>query len=460
VYTASAGTALIIAATTDGVLQLNYDGIVEKEQILYAIVLKYQDLHEFMDLESDWRVNLALQRGVRQAETSDRDLLLAQTDNAHSLKDLMEAQMNPGGAARRSLSRRPTSLPHVSDLERYRKEKSAILVISLGEQSWPLVRVFLNAMVNTRLRHDELPSHRPVIVLSNYSADEIAKEFVRNRVIFLQGCVSDVNNLKEAGVADVGAVVIFRDEQKETAGDVLEDYNTVYHTCLVDSLLVDLKSHAITICDLVNSESLFLAHHVAVNMYPGHVPQVKKEHKETSFEKRLKTVMPTALEETRDVLLTHPRFAAGQAFTSSDFFAIMLAKMYVFPAVIEMVEALCSPSQRNQDSFVWQVSLPGEYESKPLRELVECWLRGLDPTLSECGPCIVIGLYRMAEEDHEGVCAHSGFSVVVPDWTTILTKGDRLAVLGNGEFGARMFSQRLLFGVDPTLYATRQPMNE
>jgi len=308
--------------------------------------------------------------------------------------------------------------------------------------------VFLGAICDSRL-----PSHRPVIVLSNHEPpDELIQEFSKHRTVFLHGPVTDVVNLREAGLGDARSVVMFRDHQQEKSVSVLDDHNTLYHACRIDSLLMAFENNPSTMTDLISSESLSLLHFAATKMDRAHLQKSIKLHvgankplKASSLSSiALNWMPPTSGLDARDVLLKHPLFVSGQAFTA-DFFGDMLAKMYVFPAVIELVEAFCMPTERNQDSVVWQVACPEKWKGRTFEDLQHCWLQGEDPDLSGCGCGIVLSIFREASPNRRD--AH-GYNIILPEPSMILFNGDRLSVIAGTAFGKRMNGRQLLTGVD------------
>jgi len=141
---------------------------------------------------------------------------------------------------------------------------------------------------------------------------DIVQEFKGNRVVFLMGDVDDLSNLREAGAADVRTVVIFRNKQQTKLGNMLMDSNTIHHTCSLDSLLIDSRRDSITICDLVNSDSLNLLHSVAKDIGQKRIAFSRGTTKRdiiTMTDVAVRS-FATSSSEDADVLLMHPRFAS------------------------------------------------------------------------------------------------------------------------------------------------------
>lgn len=76
-----------------------------------------------------------------------------------------------------------------------------------------------------------------------------------------------------------------------------------------------------------------------------------------------------AEERSRESIMFHPRFAAGQIFTP-ELWGTMLGRMFYNPASIELIEALVMPASRGQHVYPWQLRVPAMYAGRPVLDLI------------------------------------------------------------------------------------------
>lgn len=115
------------------------------------------------------------------------------------------------------------------------------------------------------------------------------------------------------------------------------------------------------------------------------------------------------------------------------------------------------PSRTGQTSIVWQVTCPQQWVNRCYGELVGQWAKGEDASglLGECGPALVLAIYRCTAEGHGSANSHSnagmakpGYTITAPESTFILGSHDLLTVLAPSAFGKAAFDMDLLPGFE------------
>lgn len=377
------------------------------------------------------------------------------------------------------------------------QDPRTIALVVAGQPLWSEVIAFLAG-----LRRPHLPSSQPICVLcAEKPPKEVAAKFYGKGVVFLSGPVMNVQNLIRAGLHRAHAVVVFRGAMASTAvaegsageggarSHVLADDATILLASTIQQITTGqenadgLPNQAVF--EFASTQSVHLVERSARDLLRdtrdegvgGTNSLMKGEYGKqgalddvgfaSSPRQSLKTLLRRigyfvsqvmvklfasdekggfAKEQAREDfvmgrLVFHKHFAAGQVFTS-DFYGKALGHIFVFPATIELSQAMGAPDRTNQTSFTWQLKCPESWAGKRYSDLVVAWLRGgwtkdaLGPALDNddpAGGAVVLGLYRAYMKIRGG-----GFNMTMPGQDEVLKASDLITVLADKTFGRRM----------------------
>eukprot|EP00929_Paragymnodinium_shiwhaense_P030875 TRINITY_DN17412_c0_g3_i2.p1 TRINITY_DN17412_c0_g3~~TRINITY_DN17412_c0_g3_i2.p1 ORF type:complete len:1226 (-),score=292.06 TRINITY_DN17412_c0_g3_i2:270-3947(-) len=401
-------------------------------------------------------------------------------------------------------------------IEQLRRNKSGNLddlavVIVCNGQVWQQVRTFVGA-----LRASYLPQPCAVVVFVAALPSHSVLSELGEGVLVLEGSCLSAKDLFDAGMAEAKAMVVMSGEPMTESllhGPLFRDYKAVLVAQELECWCSFLPREVFTLYELQDSRScthLPTIRSVPVVSYADLLADPDEQLDSDSDAEedtcaadgtvtRASTIEGIEEEElqndnepswftqafgqvqggrpTDDVMMFHPRFAAGQVFTT-EVWGAMLGRMFYMPALIELVEALVMPNRRGQSAFSWQLSIPAKYVGKRLSTLFRDLLfggwwqndeeealaslkredSGADQQSSSEGPAVPLALYRLRgdlsgpaskRENRETIAEGTGaahYTVLAPTPTCTLRGTDWVYVLGSKDFGRKADEKGYLRG--------------
>jgi len=116
----------------------------------------------------------------------------------------------------------------------------------------------------------------------------------------------------------------------------------------------------------------------------------------------------------------------------------LIASAYYAPGTIEIFEAMCIPSRRDQVCMPWRFRLPPHYHGKKYQELVADLIAGafvIDPDKPTCDDTLAALPVALFRSPGKNGCL-LGYVFTVPPPTTPLDPGDFVYCLAPPAFGA------------------------
>ncbi|CAE8682177.1 unnamed protein product [Polarella glacialis] len=462
IYQESEGKLLLVGAQEDGMVKLNYGGVLTEDQCVLAIAANQEAYIDFANVSKDWRRATLAERAARIERRTDYE-----NDIYDSTFDL-EALANATAVEEPDSLKPPNGgdfLVQGSALKKLRSSESLILLILDGDTASTSQQ--LVAFLRT-LRQPGFPLIQPVIVLSSHPIPQaIVTHYQGATCAFVSGPLLSIQTLKAAGVKEAANIVILQAGLGLAIDQgALADSQTVALCGYIEQVLGheagSRTSGPFKIYEYGFSKSVFLVEYMCKLRSAQRVERSSSPVDTTAahgllteqadhmlaisgcgswfsvfsnllgiiFKKEDSAHDPVV----NDQLLLNSCFAAGQAFTP-DFYGAMFGHMFKFPCTIEFVEAISMPRQRGQDSFIWQVPCPREWVGKRFEELLVALASGKASgfgTFRGCG--LLLALYRQADK-YGMPFGCDGFLYTLPPPDTDLESEDLLTVLADSDFG-------------------------
>ncbi|CAE8627219.1 unnamed protein product, partial [Polarella glacialis] len=466
IYQKSEGKLLLVGAQEDGMMKLNYDGVLTEDQCVLAIAANQEAYIDVANVSKDWRRAMLAERAARQARRIDFE------DDIYDSTFDLEARGYATAVEEPETLKPPNGgdfLVHGSALKELRSSESLILLILDGDAASTSQQ--LVAFLRT-LRQPGFPLNQPVIVLSRHPVPQaIVKHYQVASCAFVNGPLLSIQTLKAAGVKEATNIVILQGESGLAVNQgALADSQTVALCGYIEQALGHEEawgtSGPFKIYEYGFSQSVFLVEHMCKLLSTQRVQQNSQVRGDkaahhllteqaddmlaisgcgswlSAFCNLLKMIFKQGRfvhdPVVNDQLLLNSCFAAGQASTP-DFYGAMFGHMFKFPCTIEFVEAISMPRQRGQDSTIWQVPCPSEWVGKRFEELLVALASGKASgfgTFSGCG--LLLALYRQADK-YGMPFGCDGFLYTLPPPDTTLESEDLLTVLADSDFGQGAF---------------------
>jgi len=141
----------------------------------------------------------------------------------------------------------------------------------------------------------------------------------------------------------------------------------------------------------------------------------------------------------------HPRFASGGVLPT-DCLGALFAHAYYNPGTVDVVEALVVSDSVGKDSEArqpWQVAVPPGHNLKTYGDLTQFFLCEHDGALC-------LGLYRVKHKEDDDESSGVSYVFTNPHPSTELLDFDLAIVLGNAEFGEKLYKDNLIHNAAPT----------
>jgi len=505
VYSPS-GCVLLLAAQLKGIIMTNPFGhLIEPHQVVYGLAPSPEELKHFQFDSKEETVNW--QDRLKQERAGAQRVSKSPIEAVHAENERLS--MWEPEPLRDSQVQRPTSCglptdPHevlrtratacwdsqskremasveafletveqhasldsrINDEQREAKEVAArgghVLLGLLGEgcDMWVQVEAFLHP-----LREKTLPEILPVVVLSSTPPP---KSFLKyQKVAFLIGNPTYINDLMKAGIANARAVVFMACQNQDAS--VVMDASSIGASMALEDIIEGEKSTNHRRCQPLieiahfDSLKLFRPLHKGSSENQQTWEPHRTEHKVRcwmdktdstllgSHTARLFVDGPESTADSRDdkAVASHPRFAAGEVFIPSQL-GSLFAMEYFTPGIIEFVNALLVPSRHGQDCMLWQAAVPPAFQGKTYEELLlHCVQESASSLItgdatsnpasskSLLGMVLPLGLYRPAGLNESWL----PYVYTNPARETILAEGDAVFVLASAAWGKELHQQ-------------------
>lgn len=434
VYEDSRGGVLLIAVAQDGQLILNYDDIIQVDQVVVAIASKEKHCMPFAECQGnilkEWRFQFLHARSQRlktdlhksehpgktgealllHQPGMDRRWFLSKTagrprrtaaEGVSSFQvDAMVRQVSQDsdvkvGRLKGMMGHEaPRAAPDLDSLKAHPRLTVLVVFHEESQPIWEQVVCFLHYFHQQSKILD-----KTIIVLSGvHPPSSILEEWEDQSCCFLVGKLTNTKNLMHAGVEAARNVIIMGRKRPEESVKLrttaLADAECVTLAGYIEQALA--QQNAITgwrasqsvLYEFGYTDSVFLT---------GHLFEVAQRPAAMRLAKRLgKTLVvenseaPTVASSRRSGLgsnkqgtrmdrlnrdLDKGSFALNESFAAGqaftlDFFGGLLGHIYKFPASIEFLQMVLMPDRTDQRSELWQVPCPTEWVGRTFGSLV------------------------------------------------------------------------------------------
>lgn len=459
----------LIGAMQNGVLHLNWEGVLQKDQVLVALALPNRKLKRIANQINDWKKSYWEEK--RKKAELEANVKVAKKFSLAKPNQKMVSFDGQTGVLASNLKEEEVASSQASFSE------SPITVIVPDGDSWPLV----NNLLHT-LRAPGVPEHQPVLVYSrpqNRPPQHLLDHYSLKRVTFKVGPIMNRSALETARVHDSQTVIVLRGQSSSVSAGtsiLYSDHHAVQQSSILEQVFFEMESLSLPIYEFNSTTALRIfqeqhrfIHHSqdrglthgtsegisSTTLGPGHEKSLSVMSNLEGRCLRLTSPITTLCYNCLTVfkaffysnnfelennppdqkLLFQWLFASGSAFTP-DVFGIVFAATQYMPFAIDFIEALSVMSDAHDREgknlgIPSQIPCPAKWAGKTFGELQTSWLRKQDQDLEGCGPVIVLAIYR---HDFKRMKCRHGYHITLPGANFLLQQADMITVLGSYEF--------------------------